>query len=216
MTRIKQAKRQRGEPMKQVFLAIACMFLGAAAWAQNGYRINPGDVLAIEVLEDPSLNREVLVLPDGSFSFPFAGTLRAGGLTIEQVDAAVTQAIAPNFAAEPNVFVTVRQVRPAAPAGGLAASPRTIDIYFLGEVNSPGPTAIPHGTTFLQALSFSGGFTPFAAQRRVQLRRTDPHTGEQHVSEIDYRAIADGARLSRDVELIEGDVILVPERRLFE
>jgi polysaccharide export outer membrane protein len=200
--------------MKQVFLAVVCVFLGAAAWAQNGYRITPGDVLAIEVLEDPSLNREVLVLPDGSFSFPFAGTLRASGLTIDQVESAVTQGIASNFAAEPNVFVTVRQVQPSVARG--PAAPRTIDIYFLGEVNSPGPAAIPHGTTFLQALSFSGGFTPFAAQRRVQLRRTDPHTGEQYVSEIDYRAIADGARLSRDVTLVEGDVILVPERRLFE
>ncbi|MDG4649603.1 polysaccharide export protein [Roseibacterium sp. SDUM158017] len=203
--------------MKQVFLAIACVFLGTAAWAQNGYRISPGDVLAIEVLEDPSLNREVLVLPDGSFSFPFAGSLQAGGLTIEQVDAAVTQGIAANFAAEPNVFVTVRQVQPRAVAtGGGVAAPRTIDIYFLGEVNSPGPTAIPPGTSFLQALSFSGGFTPFAAQRRVQLRRTDPHTGQQYVSEIDYRALANGGRLSQDITLIEGDVILVPERRLFE
>jgi polysaccharide export outer membrane protein len=203
--------------MKQVFLAIACIFLGAAAWAQNGYRISPGDVLAIEVLEDPSLNREVLVLPDGSISFPFAGTLRASGLTIDQVEAAVAQGIAPNFAVEPNVFVTVRQVRPSAPAGaGRTAAARTIEIYFLGEVNNAGPVEIPPGTTFLQALSWSGGFTPFAAQRRVQLRRTDPETGHQYVSEIDYRAIANGARLSQDVTLIEGDIILVPERRLFE
>jgi polysaccharide export outer membrane protein len=202
--------------MRQALLALVCIFLGAAAWAQNGYRISPGDVLSVEVLEDPSLNREVLVLPDGSFSFPFAGTLQASGRTIEQVEAAVTQGIAPNFAAEPNVFVTVRQVQPSAPTTRGIAAPRTIDIYFLGEVNSPGPAEIPPGTTFLQALSFSGGFTPFAAQRRVQLRRTDPHTGQQYVSEIDYRAIADGAHLSQDVELIEGDVILVPERRLFE
>jgi polysaccharide export outer membrane protein len=205
--------------MRQAFLAIACIFLATAAWAQSEYRINPGDVLAIEVLEDPALNREVLILPDGSFSFPFTGTLRAGGLTIAQVEAAITQGIAPNFATEPNVFVTVRQVRPPelpgiAGLGGVTEP--TIDVYFLGEVNNPGPIAIPPGTTFLQALAFSGGFTPFAAQRRVQLRRTDPHTGQQFVSEVDYRAISRGAALVRDVELIEGDVILVPERRLFE
>jgi polysaccharide export outer membrane protein len=205
--------------MRQVFLAIIFISLGAAAWAQNGYRISPGDVLAIEVVEDPALNREVLILPDGSFSFPFAGTLNAGGLTISQVEAAVTQAIAPNFAVSPNVFVTVRRVQPANPVigNGFPDAPEpTIDIYFLGEVNNPGPAAVPPGTTFLQALSFSGGLTPFAADRRVQLRRTDPHTGRQWVSEIDYRAISRGARLSQDVPLIDGDVILVPERRLFE
>ena len=35
--------------MKKAFLAILCIVLGTAAWAQNGYRINPGDVLAIDV-----------------------------------------------------------------------------------------------------------------------------------------------------------------------
>jgi len=211
MALIKPLNKRRDEPMRQAFLVLVGILLGTAAWAQNSYRINPGDVLAIEVLEDPSLNREVLVLPDGSFSFPFVGTLQAGGLTIAQVDTSLTRAISPNFAAEPNVFVTVRQVRPTAPGGSGVAAPRTIDIYFLGEVNNTGPIAIPPGTTFLQALSFSGGFTPFAAQNRVQLRRTDPLTGQQYVSEIDYRAIARGARLSQNVTLAEGDVILVPE-----
>jgi polysaccharide export outer membrane protein len=208
--------------MKQVFLIVLGILFATAAWAQSDYRVGAGDVLAIEVLDDPSLNREVLVLPGGTFSFPFAGTLNAQGLTIPQVEAAVSQAIAPNFAAEPSVFVTVRRVAPTAPGiPGVPGAPglegeELIAIYFLGEVNSPGPVRVPTGTTFLQALSFSGGLTPFAADRRVQLRRTDPHTRQQHVTEIDYRAITRGARLGQNVPLMEGDVILVPERRLFE
>ena len=201
--------------MKQIFLALLGVWIGAAAWAQDSYRISPGDVLSVEVLEDSSLNREVLVLPDGSFSFPFAGTLRVSGLTVDQVQATVRQGIASNFVSPPNVFVTVRSVRPATPSGGPRA-PRTIEIYFLGEVNSIGPVSIAPGTTLLQALSQAGGFTNFAALRRIQLRRTDPVTGTQYVSEINYRAISNGARLSTDITLIDGDVILVPERRLFE
>jgi polysaccharide export outer membrane protein len=201
--------------MKQVFLAIFGVWIGVAAWAQDVYRISPGDVLRIEVLEDASLNRDVLVLPDGSFSFPFAGSVQASGLTIGQVQSAVTQGIASNFATTPNVFVNVRQVQPGVIGAGPAAAP-TIVIYFLGEVGSVGPVAIEPGTTLLQALSLSGGFTNFAAVRRIQLRRTDPATGQQYVSEIDYRAIANGARLREDIVLADGDVILVPERRLFE
>jgi polysaccharide export outer membrane protein len=202
--------------MKQVFLAVLGFWIATAAWAQEGYRIAPGDVLRIEVLEDSSLNREVLVLPDGSFNFPFAGTVQAGGQTVGQVTSAVTQGIASNFAAPPNVFVNVRQVQPRAATATGPAAPRTVEIYFLGEVRNAGPVAIPPGTTLLQALSRAGGFTEFAALRRIQLRRTDPVTGEQHVSEIDYRAISRGARLSQDITLAAGDVILVPERRLFE
>jgi polysaccharide export outer membrane protein len=58
-------------------------------------------VLAVEVIQDPNLNREVLVLPDGSISFPFAGTVAAGGLTTGQVQAQIAQGISPNFAVQP-------------------------------------------------------------------------------------------------------------------
>ena len=75
---------------------------------------------------------------------------------------------------------------------------------------------MPAGTTFLQALSAGGGLTPFAADRRVQLRRSDPRSGASSLTEINYRALQSGARLSRSIPLADGDVILVPERRLFE
>ncbi|MEM7508839.1 MAG: polysaccharide biosynthesis/export family protein [Pseudomonadota bacterium] len=199
--------------MKQMFLAVILMCLGTMSWAQNGYQIRSGDVLAVEVLEDPTLNREVLVLPDGSFNFPFAGTLRVRGLTVAQVEEAMTRALAPNFATEPNVFVTVRQIQTS--VTGPATGP-TIDVYFLGEVNTPGLVEVPPGTTFLQAISRAGGFTNFAAQRRIQLRRTDPVSGQQSVSEIDFRSISNGAVMAGDIVLADGDVILAPERRLFE
>lgn len=203
--------------MRLLVLAFLALVLGQSALAQNDYRIQPGDVLSIEVLQDPSLNREVLVLPDGRFSFPFAGIVQAGGRTIPQVEATITAGIAGNFAVEPNVFVSVRQLKPVVPAAAAApAEPATIDVFFLGEVKNPGGRKLAPGTTLLQALAESGGFTGFAAQKRIQLRRTDPKTGQQSISVINYRAIANGAVMTHDFVLTDGDVILVPERRLFE
>lgn len=200
--------------MKAVFLALWALIIATAASAQgSGYQIRPGDVLSVEVLQDPSLNREVLVLPDGSISFPFAGSLPAQGRTVGEVEALITQGISTNFAVEPNVFVTVRQLNAPISTGG---GTRTIDVYFLGEVNAPGVAQVPRGATLLQALALGGGFTNFAAQQRVQLRRTNPHTGETSVVVINYRAIANGAAFSGDPVLADGDVIIVPERRLFE
>ncbi|MEM7642171.1 MAG: polysaccharide biosynthesis/export family protein [Pseudomonadota bacterium] len=188
--------------------------IGGMAQAQQGYRVQPGDILGIEVLEDNSLNREVLILPDGSFTFPFAGTVRAFGRTPDQIAAALTSSLASNFANEPNVFVAVRTLRPTDPV--LPEESAFMNIYILGEVNSPGPKEVVPGATLLQALSESGGFTNFAAVKRVQLRRTNPRTNAQTVTLIDYRSLANGAALSQDVVLVEGDVILVPQRRLFE
>jgi polysaccharide biosynthesis/export protein len=93
---------------------------------------------------------------------------------------------------------------------------RTIDVYFIGEVANSGLVQVPRGTTVLQALALSGGFTRFAATKRIQLRRTDPASGQQNVFTIDYSAIERGAAGIGSSVLADGDVIIVPERRLFE
>lgn len=210
----------KGTAMRSVFLMVLALVTGLlagapAAFAQGEYQVQAGDLLAIEVVQDTSLNREVLVLPDGRFSFPFAGTLQASGLTLTQIQERIAASIAPNFAVAPTVFVSVRQLKPVQPAVGGVAVPATIDVYFLGEFAAPGVKQIQPGTTFLQALAQGGALTGFAAQKRIQLRRTDA-SGRQNVYTIDYRAIAAGGALSQDIVLQDGDIILAPERRLFE
>ncbi len=203
--------------MKSLIVAFFALLITTGAFAQADYRVSAGDVIRIEVLEDPNLNREVLVLPDGRFSFPFAGSVSAGGRTLSQIQASIAEGIAPNFANTPNVFASVATLRDTATAGGgVGHTHNTIDVYFVGEVNTPGLIAMKRGTTFLQAMSQNGGFSTFAAKKRVQLRRTNRKTGAQSVTTINYRSLANGASLSKDIVLRDGDVILVPERRLFE
>ena len=205
--------------MKSVLFAIIACLAATAVAAQSAYQLRAGDQVSVEVLEDPSLNRSLLVLPDGTINFPFAGAIRASGRTAEEVQRAVTAGIASNFAAEPTVFVTVQSLRPEQPravASGGPVAPNTIDIYMMGEVGSPGVKQLQPGTTLLQALAATGGFTKFAAEKRILLRRTDPATGQNGVYKIDYKAIAAGAALANDITLRDGDVIIVPERRLFE
>ncbi len=195
--------------MRILITLLITVFLSSAALAQ-GYRLEPGDVVAIEVIEDPSLNRSTLVLPDGSINFPFAGSLTAEGRTLPQLEQSLSEALAPNFATEPTVFVSINQLA----AGDVTGN--TIDIFVIGQVNAPGEYEIAEGLTFLQALSRTGGFTPFAATKRIQLRRTDPASGEEAIFTFDLRAAGDGARISGNTQMRDGDVILVPERRLFE
>ena len=89
-------------------------------------------------------------------------------------------------------------------------------IFMMGEITTPGEKQLRRGTTLIQALAETGGFTNFAAKKRIVLRRTDRRTGQQTVRTINYKAIADGAAIGQDVVLRDGDVIIVPERRLFE
>ena len=199
-----------------LFAAVVALILCAvSANAQSDYRIRSGDVLQIEVLEDASLNRSVAVLPNGQISFPFAGTLTAGGRTIGQIQASIRDAIGSNFASPPTVFVGVQPRQDPERTGGSGIDGPSIDVYFVGEVNNPGMVEVKRGTTLLQAVAISGGVSRFAAVKRVQLRRTDPSTGVQRVTILNYKALSNGA-VTTDIELKDGDVILVPERRLFE
>lgn len=188
----------------------------AQTQAAGAYQIKPGDVLQIEVLEDPSLNRNTLVLPDGNIVFPLAGSVQAAGRSLEGLRSALVSDLAPNFATEPTVFVSVASLaRETLPQEAIPA-PELIDVYAMGELASPGRFQVEPGTTLLQFLASSGGFTRFAATKRIQLRRRDPQTGEEVVYRFNYNAVERGARIIGELVLREGDVVVVPERRLFE
>ncbi len=190
---------------------LMCIPLAAAA---QGYRIKSGDILRIEVVEDEALNRAVLVAPDGRISFPLAGSIRARGRTVEAIQTTLTNRLASNFAAPPTVYVALQQLAPKDPV--VPAEPKVISIFMLGEVERPGKVDMEPGATLLQAFAQMGGFSNFAATKRVQLRRTDHKTGVEEVFTLNYDAISQGRTENATLELQDGDVILVPTRRLFE
>lgn len=186
------------------------LFLSTSADAQDAYRIKAGDTVRVEVLEDPNLNRSILVLPDGRISVPQAGTIQAAGRTVPEIQAELATRLAPNFAAPPNVFVGVESLAPrVASTGNGTATERTIAVYVMGEANNPGRLDVKRGSTILQVLAQSG-LSPFAATKRLQLRRGS------EIYKINYQAIENGAVESAPIVMQEGDVIVIPQRRLFE
>jgi len=202
--------------VKQLIMTLIASVIAFGAWAQDGYRIKAGDQLAVEVLEDATLNRSVLVLPDGSISVPLAGSVSAAGRSTTELAGVISSAIAPNFASQPTVFVSVAAVADAVVPTSSFVGSRTIDVYVIGEVGAPGLIEVSSGTTLLQTLAQAGGFTKFAATKRIQLRRTDPQTGTDKSYPFNYRAMEGGASISGATQLADGDVIIVPQRRLFE
>lgn len=201
-------------------LALASMILLAgAALAQSNYTLRAGDTLAIEVLEDASLNRTVLVLPGGSINFPLVGGVQAGGRTVDQVRQSLVAGLTANFANPPTVFVAVAGLAERKPVVRAAPQPEeeeTISAFVTGEVNGPGKLELEPGTTILQVIAQAGGLTPFAAEKRIELRRVDPASGRMQTYLFSFTGKGRGPRISGATVLAEGDVIVVPERRLFE
>lgn len=201
------------------FLTALIFLLGPSGtlMAQDTYGIQPGDTLQVEVLEDPDLNRNVLVLPDGTISFPLAGTVRAGGRSVAAVADALSEEMAENFAVAPTVTVSVAALAPAkAPRQRIEEEPDLMNVYIVGEVNDPGRKEVLTGTTLIQFIAEAGGLSRFAAEKRIQLRRVDPASGAEIVYAFNYRNMGGSDSISGTTVLAPGDVIVVPERRLFE
>jgi polysaccharide export outer membrane protein len=170
------------------------------------YRLQPGDVIAISVLEDPGLNQSVLVRPDGRISLPLAGTIEVEGLSPEEVSRAIRRNLAKDFVAPPTVTVSL--------SSSAEEADELTRVFVLGQVGNAGTYEVELPMDLLQLLAIAGGPSAFAATERIQLRRRV--NGVDHVYLFDYEAIEDGLVPVASLMLQEGDVVVVPERGLFE
>lgn len=190
-------------------LALLTTFVGAAN-AQDGYKLRGGDTLTVEVLEDPALNRTLLIAPDGRITMPLAGGVRAAGRTLESVQAELATKLTPNFAASPTVYLALQSRADVPTRSSTPTQAALIGVFVMGEASKPGRLDLAPGTTVLQAFAQMGGFSKFAATKRIQLRR-----GTQ-IYPLNYNAIEAGKSNAGNTVLSDGDVIVVPQRKLFE
>lgn len=171
----------------------------AAAADASSYVVNPGDLLDISVWKEEELQREVRVLPDGTISFPLAGQMDVRGHTVGQVQETILNRIKAYI---PDAAVTVA-VREA--AGN--------KVFVLGQVQRPGEYAMNQRVSIMQALSMAGGLTAFAGESKIRvLRKQD---GKEIALPFDYSDVKAGKSLDMDVQLLPGDVIVVPNDSLF-
>ena len=186
-------------------LLLAFLFgLCTGAVAQS---LQAGDTISISVFQDEKLNRQMVIGPTGMISFPLAGHIRAGGLTPQALENELRRRLADRYTSDLDISVSVA----ALAQQDDELRPR---IYITGEVTRPGPYPIRTRTNVLQAIALSGGLGPFAATQRIQIRRRD--RGSEAVFFFNYKAYESGLDLEGNIDLRPGDVVIVPERGLFE
>lgn len=181
--------------LRQIFIALALlMVLGAAHAQQSGYVVKPGDVLEISVWKEPDLQRQVLVRPDGAFSFPLVGQVDARGKTVMDLNKTVSERLG-RFISDAVVTISVQQIN-----GN--------KIYVLGQVNKPGEFIVNPSVNVMQALSMAGGMTAFAASNDIMVLRGQGKA--QVATPFRYADVVRGRNLDQNIELIAGDIVVVP------
>ena len=171
----------------------------ALAAADNGYRLNAGDVLNISVWKEEDMQREVMVLPDGRISFPLSGHIVAAGKTVQTLEQVLGARLKKFF---PNTVVSVA-----------VKSIVGNKFFVIGAVNKPGAYHTDHRIDVMQVLSLAGGLVQSAEKGGIQvLRRVD---GNQKAIPFDYSSVQRGRNLPTNILLQSGDIVVVPKKELF-
>ena len=191
----------------RVFLALLflCSFLTAA----DAARLKPGDSLHITVWQDPKLDRTVVIGPDGQFGFPLAGHIRAGGRTPQAVESILRSRLAKKYTGELDISVTLGSSR--------QRRARRSKADFLRHWGSPQAWPIivsGRGQRSCRELPRPAvsAFSP--RRQRIQIHRK--FKGVDSIFLFDFNAFESGRIATDDINLRSGDVVVVPERGLFE
>jgi polysaccharide export outer membrane protein len=188
------------------FLLCLCAMTSMAT-AQT---LKPGDTLSVTVMQDSKLDRTVVVDPLGEIAFPLAGHVRVRGLTPQAVENILKSKLKSNYKDE-DLDVTVALANAVKDIPEEDLKPK---VFITGEILRPGSYVVRQRTTLMQAIALAGGLGPYAAKRRIQVRR--PGGPGENIFMFDYRAYEAGQDLEGNITLRAGDVIMVPERGLFE
>ncbi|MFZ3264693.1 MAG: polysaccharide biosynthesis/export family protein [Terriglobales bacterium] len=163
------------------------------------YRLTKSDVVEVNFTFSPDYNQSLTVQPDGFVALRGAGTIYAEGLTVPQLQQAVSDAYR-SVLHQPEITLTLKDFDKP---------------YFLasGEVAKPGKYELRGDLTVNEAVAIAGGFTQQARHSQVVLfRRVSADLAEAHV--LDLKKMLDSRDLREDMHLHSGDFIFVPQSRI--
>lgn len=159
------------------------------ATPQN-YRLGPGDAVIIDIYGASQKTEQCTVSPDGDVTIEGYGPVQVSGLTVVQANARLRSTLGSRYTSS-RVRLTVGQTR-------------TIMVNVMGEVRLPGTYTLSAFATVFHALYMAGGTNDLGTLRNIKVYR-----GGRLVTVVDiYDYILNG-RLTGNVRLAEGDVIVV-------
>ncbi|NOG54643.1 MAG: polysaccharide export protein [Planctomycetes bacterium] len=128
-----------------------------AAMPRLPYLLAPGDEIDVRVLEDDRMDGAFKIDIDGRFQFPYAGSVKAEGLTTIDIREKLSQRLG-EYYVEPHVSVNL-------------TSYEQQYVNVLGYVNKPGRIALRRDMTLIDAITEAGGPHPDADTKRMVLVR---------------------------------------------
>jgi len=172
----------------------------------NNYVVGPQDILTVTSFDQEDLSGRYPVDADGTFTFPLVGRVKAGGLTLRELEAEIKRLLKDGFFKDPQLSVGVEQYR-------------SQKIHIVGEVRNPGTYPLAGDMSLIEAVARAGSTLPSASGEALVVRAKKgqpagkpilPNGGEDtEVTTVDLKQLQSGST-SQNVALRDGDTIFVP------
>jgi polysaccharide biosynthesis/export protein len=162
---------------------------------RDDYRLGPGDIVRVQVFQNPELTVEARLSEAGMISYPLLGQVRLGGLSAGQAEQLIAQRLrSGQFVQNPQVTLNVMTFR-------------SQQVSVLGNINRPGRYPLETtGMRLSEVLSLAGGISETGADEVVLITVRDGRPTRLEVDIVDMFASGD---LENDPTMQAGDVVYV-------
>ncbi len=162
------------------------------------YLIGPGDQLTIFVWRNPEISGSFTVRPDGKVTTSLVEDIDVTGRTPSMLARELEEQLS-TFINNPRVTVSL---------GGFSG-PFSEQVRIIGEATNPRSISYTQHMTLLDVMIQVGGLTQFAAGNNAKLVRVIDN--EQKTFDIDIEDLIKDGDISKNVDILPGDVIIIPE-----
>jgi polysaccharide export outer membrane protein len=198
-----------------VALSLAVLYVSAQqptatrAETGSGYVLGPDDQLVVRAVDAPEISdKPVLIGTNGNITLPMIGRVKAGGLTVEQLEAELDKRLKV-FLQEPQISVTVTEFR-------------SQPVSVLGAVTKPGVVQLRGQKTLYEVLAMAGGPRDTSGSIVTVTRRRESGeiplrgvqvdvTGDFSSVELNVQEILEGKDAAANIDIKSYDIVSVSE-----
>ena len=179
---------------------------------RSTYVLGPDDIIVIRALEAEEINdKPVRIDMSGNIRLPLIGRVHAAGLTIEQLENALTESLK-SYVKQPQLSVSVNEYK-------------SQPVSVIGAVGTPGVHQLQGRKTLVEVLSLVGGVKEEAGPtvkitRQMRWGRiplpnaTDDSTGKVSIAEVSIKDIVNAKNPLGNILICPDDVISVPRAEI--
>jgi len=179
------------------------------------YKVGQEDLLAITVLGQDKLSREVRVSGQGEISLPLVGAVKVAGLTTHEIERRLQELYGSQYLVNPQINVAVKEYHHQR-------------VAVTGAVEKPGSYEIIGPRTLLEVLAMAGGFSSKPGSqagdtlnlirhqnapdlaKSAKISSIQPFSPKTETIVIDLRRLVSGQAPELNLPVKNGDVVHVP------